>query len=144
METLYQHAFGDCHVGTREYWLGVLKEQLEFEEDEKLSCMTPEELFEYYVQNVTLCEAVRAELKPRSKNLFISWYFDKLDDGFSCDRMPYSPKGYFESLEGFVNEVEKDALLGKPFILHSCYTYSGNEETFTFYDEDFFWDEPEE
>jgi len=135
-KTLYQHAFGDCHVGTKEYWLGVLKEQLEFEEDEKLSCMSPEQLFDYYVENVTLCEAVKSELKPRSKNLFLSWYFDRV----CSENMPQ----WHYSVTRLLDEVENDALMGKPFILPSCYSYSGNEETFTFYDDDFFWDEPEE
>ena len=132
-ETLYQHAFGDCHVGTREYWLGVLKEELEFEEDEKLSSMTPEELFDYYVENVTLCEAVRAELKPRSKSLFLCWYFEKVE--LDC---------ISHNINRLLEKAESQAVKGISFRVGSLSTYSGREETFTFYDEDFFWDEPEE
>jgi hypothetical protein len=132
-ETLYQHAFGDCHVGTKQYWLGVLKEQLEFEEDEKLSCLTPEQLFDYYIDTVTLCEAVRAELKPRSKSLFLSWYFENVDlDCISHD------------INMLLEKAESQAVKGVSFHVGSLSTYSGKEVTFTFYDEDFFWDEPEE
>jgi len=132
-QTLYQHAFGDCHVGTKEYWLGVLKEQLEHEEDEKLSSMTPEQLFDYYVENVTLCEAVKSELKPRSKSLFLSWYFEKVE--LDC---------ISHNINLLLEKAESQALKGISFQVGSLSTYSGREEIFTFYDEDFFWDEPEE
>ena len=80
-----------------------------------------------------MTKIVKSELKPRSKSLFLSWYFDNVDIDCICN-----------NINTLLEKAESQALEGLSFELGSLSTYSGNKETFTFYDDDFFWDEPEE